>query len=76
MGILSIAHRGPRPPIPIKIRPHICTTLAADAADKPRLKVGIDPDPVRALVVGAIDQHPTHANSHISWFVARMTRAT
>ena len=57
--------------VPIKIRPHIGTSLAAGPAQKPGLNIGqpgiIGPriaahgDQVAALVVGAVDQQPAHA---------------
>ena len=55
----------------IEIRPDVGTALAAGGAGEPifaigrpnivRPLIGADPDPVRALVVGAVDQQAAHA---------------
>ena len=37
---LPIAHHSTRLSVPIEIRPHVCTALAAGAADKPPLNIG------------------------------------
>jgi hypothetical protein len=63
-------------PVPIEIRPYVCATLAAHHADETTFYVGqpkvIGPligtrgDAVAAAVIGAVDQHATHA--HIAHF--------
>jgi hypothetical protein len=67
----AVAHRFQRRLIPIEIRPHVGTALAADLADETMLNVGqtkvvgpwvaADRDRMRALIVGAIDQDAAHA---------------
>ena len=57
--------------VPMEIRPDIGTALATGSTYEPALKIGqpyivrplisADPDPVRALVVGAIDQQTANA---------------
>jgi len=69
---LPIAHHGPRLPVPVEIRPHVCTALAADPAGEALLDIGqpgiigpriaADRDGVATAVVGAIDQQAAHAH--------------
>ena len=45
LRILPIAHRLDRPLGPIEIRPHVCTALATDLANKAWLNIG-QPDSI------------------------------
>ena len=75
-AVSPVAHHPDRCLVPIEVRPHICTALAAGPAGEALLDIGqpdsigpaiaADRDGVAAAVVGAIDQQPTHAHSRIS----------
>ena len=74
--LLPIAHHLDGLLVPIEIRPHVGTALAAHRADETMFYVGqpkiirpvaaADRDRVAAAIVGAVDQNA--ANAHIAHF--------
>ena len=71
---LSTTHHGYGLPVPIEVRPHVGTALAADPTGEALLDIGqsgiigpgiaADRDGVATAVVGAIDQQA--ANAHLA----------